>query len=272
MSNQEAKSKQTRPSAVVIGGSSGIGYETCVRLVNRGWTVTNISRTVCNNAKVNNICADVAAGSDAYDALSSAAERHGLTALIYCAGCSMAAPIEYAKESDYKYLFEVNFFGALKAVQAAVPHMKKRGGKIVLVGSLGGDVPIPYDSFYSCSKAALEMLAREANAELNDYGITVTAVLPGGTATNFTYKRKIYTADENKGYAKSVNRAVAALANMEQSGMKPSRVAEDIYKILITDKPPIIRTCGAKNNAVRFASRVMPEKLTLYFDERMFNQ
>lgn len=272
MSNQEAKSKQTRPSAVVIGGSSGIGYETCVRLVNRGWTVTNISRTPCNNAKVNNICADVTTGTEAYGALSSAAERHGLTAMVYCAGYSMAAPIEYAKESDYKYLFEVNFFGALKAVQTAIPFMKKRGGKIVLVGSLAGDVPIPYDSFYSCSKAALEMLAREANAELNSYGITVTAILPGGTATNFTYKRKVYTEDENKTYAKSVNRAVAALANMEQSGMKPSRVAEDIYKVLISDKPPIIRTCGARNNVMRYAARVMPEKLTLQIDKRMFNQ
>ena len=272
MSNQDMKSKQVRPSAVVIGGSSGIGYETCVRLVNRGWAVTNISRTPCNNAKVNNVCADVASGSDAYDAISSAADRHGLTALVYCAGYSMAAPIEYAKESDYKYLFEVNFFGALKAIQTSVQHMKKRGGKIVLVGSLGGDVPILYDCFYSCSKAALEMLAREANAELNSYGISVTAVLPGGTATNFTYKRKIYSEDENKIYAKSVNKAVAALANMEQSGMKPARVAEDIYKILISDKPPIIRTCGMKNNIMRFATRVMPEKLTLYLDERMFNQ
>ena len=272
MSNEQVKSKQIRPSVVVIGGSSGIGYETCVRLVNRGWTVTNISRTQCNNAKVSNICADVAAGTDAYDAIESVAVRHGLSALVYCAGSSMAAPIEYAKESDYKYLFEVNFFGALKALQTAIPHMKKRGGKIILVGSLGGDVPILYDCFYSCSKAALEMLAREANAELNSYGIKVTAVLPGGTATNFTYKRKIYTEDENRTYARSVNKAVAALANMEQSGMKPSRVAEDIYKILTMDKPPIIKTCGLKNNVARFATRVMPEKMTNYINGRVFHQ
>ncbi len=272
MNNQDAKSRQLRPSAVVVGGSSGIGYETCVRLVNRGWAVTNISRTRCNNAKVNNVCADVAAGTDAYDAITCSADRSGLNALVYSAGFSMAAPIEYAKESDYKYLFEVNFFGALRSMQYAIPHMKKRGGKIVLVGSLGGDVPIPYDSFYSSSKAALEMLAREANAELNPYGISVTAVLPGGTATNFTYKRKVYTDDDNKIYSKSVNKAVAALANMEQSGMKPSRVAEDIYKVLTSDKPPIILTCGVKNNMMRFASRIMPEKLTLQIDKRMFNQ
>jgi short-subunit dehydrogenase len=265
-------SRQSRHSAVVVGGSSGIGYETCVRLVNRGWAVTNISRTPCNNAKVNNICADVAAGSDAYDGIKRSAESYGLNALIYCAGFSMAAPIEYAKESDYKYLFEVNFFGALKSMQAAVPYLKKKGGKIILVGSLGGDIPILFDAFYSSSKAALEMLAREANSELKPYGVTVTCVLPGGTATNFSFKRKVYTDEQNKTYSRSVNKAVAALANMEQSGMRASRVAEDIYKILISDKPPIIKTCGAKNASFRAASKVMPEKFTLYIDERMFNQ
>ncbi|MDE7380262.1 MAG: SDR family NAD(P)-dependent oxidoreductase [Clostridia bacterium] len=272
METNSVSLKGVRPSAAVVGGSSGIGYETCIRLVNRGWSVTNISRSACNNAKVNNICADVSCGSEVNDAIAKVADRYGLNALVYCAGFSMAAPIEYAKESDYKYLFEVNFFGALRAMQTAIQFMKKKGGKIVLVGSLGGDLPIIFDSFYSCSKAALEMLAREANTELNRYNISVTAVLPGGTATNFTYKRKVYPEEENGSYARSLNKAVAALANMEQSGMKPSRVAEDIYKILIAEKPPIIKTCGVMNNAKRFASRVMPEKLTTYVNGRMYNQ
>lgn len=268
----KSKTKTVRPSAIVVGGSSGIGYETCVRLVNRGWTVTNISRTPCKNAKVVNIAADVAFGSEAFDAIDATARKYGLTALIYCAGFSMAAPIEHAKESDYKYLFEVNYFGALKAMQSAIPHMKKRGGKIVLVGSLGGEVPVVFDSFYSSSKAALEMLAREANTELSPYRISATAILPGGTSTSFSFKRKVYSEEENGSYAKPVNRAVAALANMEQSGMKPSRVAEIIYTVLTEEKPPIVKTCGAMNATKRFATRVMPEKLTAYINGKMFKQ
>lgn len=266
------KVKTLRPSVIVVGGSSGIGYETCVRLVNRGWQVTNISRTPCKNQKVVNLCSDVTAGCAVADAIAKTARGYGLDALIYCAGFSMVAPIEYAKESDYKYLFEVNYFGALRAMQAAIPFMKKKGGKIILVGSLGGDIPIIFDSFYSSSKAALEMLAREANTELNPYNITATALLPGGTSTNFSFKRKVYSDEENKHYAKNVNRAAAALVNMEQGGMKPTRVAEDIYKILTADKPPIIKTCGVKNTAIRFAGRLMPERLTLYVNGRAFNQ
>ena len=184
----------------------------------------------------------------------------------------MAAPIEYAKESDYRYLFEVNFFFFFKAMQAVIPFMKDRGGRIILVGSLGGDVPILFDAFYSASKAALEMLAREAYSELKPYGIKVTALLPGGTSTGFTYKRKVYSDDDNKTYAQSVNKAVAALAEMEQSGMSPAEVAEDIYGLILSDKPPVVKASGIKNSAYRIISHVLPEKVTLYFNDRAFRQ
>lgn len=259
-------------TAIVVGGSSGIGYETCVRLVNRGWHVVNISRTPCKNQKIANIAADAAAGSAVPDAIKKVAGECSVSALVYSAGFSMAAPIEYAEERDYRYLFEVNYFGALAAVRAVIPFMKHKGGRIVLVGSLGGDIPISFDSFYSSSKAALEMLCRAAYSELKPCGIRVTGLLPGGTATGFTFKRKVYSDEENRGYSSNVNRAVAALANIEQGGMSPGAVAEIIYNILIEDKPPVIRICGAKNTMFRLFSRVMPEKVTLKLNERMYNQ
>lgn len=193
-------------------------------------------------------------------------------ALVYSAGFSMAAPIEYARESDWRYLFEVNFFGALAAMQTVIPHMKGGGGNIILVGSIGGELPICFDSFYSSSKAALEMLCRAAYSELKPFGISVTGVLPGGTATNFTFKRKVYTDEENKGYSASVNRAVAALADIEQSGMIAKEVAEIIYGVLTQNNPPVIKACGAKNTVYRVVSRIMPEKAVLKINERSYKQ
>ena len=116
------------------------------------------------------------------------------------------------------------------------------------------------------------MLARSAYSELKPYNIKVTGLLPGGTATNFTNKRKVYSDEENKAYSGNVHRAVAALANMEQSGMSPSAVAEIIYNLLIEDKPPVIKTCGVKNTVLRFATRIMPEKVTLKVNERLYHQ
>ena len=261
-----------KKTAIVVGGSSGIGYETCCRLINRGWEVINISRTPCKNSKVINITADAAAGTALEDAINGVADKHKISALIYSAGFSMAAPIECVKESDYRYLFEVNFFGALRALQTVIPYMKQSGGRIILVGSIGGDLPISFDSFYSSSKAALEMLCRSAYSELKPYGIKVTGLLPGGTATNFTFKRKVYSEDENKSYSHNVNKAVAALAKMEQSGMSPSAVAEIIYNLLLIENPPVIKICGVKNTVFRLFSRVMPEKITLKLNDRAYNQ
>lgn len=267
--NYNLKSVSPR-TAVVVGGSSGIGCETVFRLTESGWKVFNISRTPCINIKVENICADVTEGDVAFRGIKNVADNFGLDLLVYCAGYSMAAPIEHCAEADFRYLFEVNYFGALRAVQTAVPYMKKSGGKIVLVGSLGGDIPIAFDSFYSSSKAALEMLARGASQELKDYGIKVTAVLPGGTATGFTYKRKIYTEEYSHEYAPKLGRAVEALAKMEQGGMSAAAVADNVYKVIEAENPPLIKSCGVKNTVFRMLSRVMPEKLTLYMAGRAY--
>lgn len=261
-----------KKTAVVIGGSSGIGYETCLRLCGRGWNVVNISRTPCKNAKINNLQADVADGAALNDAINKAAAKNGISLLVYSAGFSMAAPIEYAKEEDYKYLFEVNFFGALRAMQAVIPYMKPKGGRIIFVGSIAGVLPISFDSFYSASKAALEMLVRAAYSELKPYNIKVTGVLPGGTSTNFTFKRKVYPQSETGGYSGNMNKAVAALANMEQSGMTPAAVADIIYGLVTSDNPPVIKVCGAKNTMFTVFSRIMPDKVTLGLNDRMYNQ
>lgn len=270
--NLEKGAATSKRTVIVIGGSSGIGYETCLRLVNSGYNVINVSRTPCTNSRVKNVSCDVAAGSTLCDVIKLNTEKYSVSAIVYCAGFSMAAPVEYAKESDIRYLFDVNYFGAVKAIQASLPYLKNTGGKIVLVGSLGGDIPIVFDSFYSSSKAALEMLARSLYGELKPYGVSITAVLPGGTATGFTYKRKVYSSEETKSYSKNVNKAVAALANFEQSGMSAAQVAEVICKILAMDKPPIIKACGAKNVAFRYFGKIMPEKLTLFLDGKAFNQ
>lgn len=262
----------TKKTAIVVGGSSGIGYETCLKLLSHNWNVVNVSRTPCKNSKVKNLCADVSDGEKFTEALNTALGSYNVKALIYSAGYSIAAPIEFAKESDYRYTFEVNFFGALHALRCVIPDFKSSGGRVVLVGSLGGDVPIVYDSFYSASKAALEMLCRSAYSELKQYNIFVTGVLPGGTATHFTFKRKVYGEEKTGSYSRDVNKAVAALSNMEQGGMSPKTVADIIYNVLTDANPPVLKVCGAKNTVLRLFTRVMPEKLTLKMNDRMFNQ
>ena len=240
-------------------------------LASRGYRVVNVSRTPCKGEKVKSISADAAQEGELKKAISDAAENGGIDLLIYSAGFSMSAPIEHAKSGDYRYLFEVNYFGAIEAIKAALPYLKKRGGRVVLVGSLGGDIPIPYDGFYSASKAALVMLAREANMELKGRGVRVSALLPGGTATDFTYNRMIYR-DEATDYEGNVKKASAALANMEQGGMSVSLVAGAIVKLAERKNPPPVVSVGTKNGMVRFINRLLPSQFVDRMVMRKFNQ
>ncbi len=272
-SGESEHTMSARRAAIIVGASSGIGRETALRLLGRGYRVYNISRTPFKGERVRTIAADAAQEGEFQQAIMSAGDESGAIDLfVYSAGFSMAAPIEYARSGDYRYLFEVNYFGAVEALRAAVPYLKRRGGRAVLVGSLGGDVPIPYDSFYSSSKAALSMLAREADLELRPHGVRVSALLPGGTATDFTYARRVYGEEESKAYAPSVKRASAALANMEQGGMNPSLVADAILKLAEKRNPPPVSAVGGKNNFVRYLSKMLPERVTDWFVRKKFNQ
>jgi len=275
MSIFKEKEENISPSgevAVIIGASSGIGLEVAAKLASLGFRTINISRGGCPSERIISISADVSEGAELEEALKSAGESYGkINVLIYSAGFSMAAPVEYVKEKDYRYLFEVNYFGALRSVQAALPYMKEFGGKIFFISSLGGTLPIPFDSFYSSSKAALDMLAKELRVELKPYKISVTSVRPGGTATGFTFKRKVYSDTENGGYSKGVNKAVAALNNMEQGGMSAVAVADCIVNAVRSESPPITLSCGGKNKGVMLVNRLLPERFVSMINARSYN-
>lgn len=270
---EKAHAERAKKTVIVVGASSGIGYETALRLVGRGYCVVNISRTPCSLERVKNYAADVTAGDTLEKAVKSiAAESENIGGLIYCAGFSMAAPIEYADEKDYRYLFEVNYFGAVRAIRAVAPYLKKRGGNIILVSSMGSTFPVAFDSFYSCSKAAVDMLVKGASLELEPYNIRVCSVQPGGTSTGFTFKRKVYADEDNHEYAAKVKRATAALANMEQSGMSAGEVANTVADAFCEKNPPLLLQCGGWNKFYAVANRVLPGKATQFINKKRYKQ
>ena len=262
-----------KKTVIIVGATSGIGYETALRLIGHGFTVVNISRTPSSMQRVKNYAADVTVGDTLEKAVAEAVKAAGgLYALVYSAGFSMTVPIEYADEKDYRYLFDVNYFGALRALKCAVPHLKKRGGRIVFVSSMGGTFPVAFDSFYSSSKAAVDMLAKAAAIELEPYHIHVCSVQPGGTSTGFTFKRKIYADEENREYAAKLKRATAALANMEQGGLSAGEVAKQVVEVLCEKHPPLSVRCGGMSKFYAAAKRVLPDRATQFINKKAYKQ
>lgn len=259
--------------ALVFGASSGIGFSTAKQLLEKGYIVFNASREQAPQSELGNISCDVTKAGDIERAVQTVldAEKQ-IDVLIYSPGFSMAAPIEYAQEEDYRYLFDVNYFGAVKALQAVTPSMRQSGGRIILVSSLGSNFPIAFDSFYSSSKAALDMLARGANIELNPYQIFVTAFQAGPTCTRFTFKRKVYPEQNVGVYGKALENATTALATMEQSGMHADTCANGIVDLLEQKKPPIVCSCGLKNKVYTVTNKFLPVRMADWIDKQLYLQ
>jgi short-subunit dehydrogenase len=253
-------------TALVIGGSDGIGFETARQLLKEGYKVINASRKPSENKAIINITLDVSNGADIDKALIEIEGiTSGLDVMVYSAGYSMASEIENVNEKDYRYLFEVNFFGALHSVKAALPLMKSVGrGKIIFVSSAGGVIPIPYDPYYSASKAALNMLCLALNAELNKENIYITSIMPGGVRTKFSFRRETATADE------TALRAAEALKNMEQNGIEADKVARCIVRAVSCSYPPIFVYPGIKNMLECALSAIFPKKLLIKIVSAIF--
>lgn len=257
MENKEIK------EVLVVGASSGIGAETVALFLKKGYSVTNLSRSECKITGVRNISCDVTDGQNLSSCLEQYFSETGrLDVAVYSAGFSMAAPLEYAEEKDIKYLYEVNFFGFLKVLKKALPLLKQSRGTFCVVSSVGAVQPIAYDSYYSSSKAAVNMAVKTLRQELSPLGVRIISVMPGGTKTNFSFKRKVYPYSEVGEYAENMNSAVKALQNIEQKGMKPSAVAKTIYRKCVSKNCLSgVYSSGLINKAIVLVTRIFPQQL-----------
>lgn len=272
MDNVITKEKQSaagEKAVIIAGASSGIGLRCAWQFIEKGCKVYNISRHKCELSQVINLEADCSKPEEIRAAVEKAAADTAVDIAVYCAGYSVASPLPETESADYRYLFEVNFFGAVEFIQAAVPHMT-RGGTITLISSMAGILPIPYQSFYNASKAALKALALSLNLELNEKNIKVTAVLPGGTKTPFTSKRKVYTpetADRENFY-----NAVNEVNSSEQSGDDACAVASEIVKNVFKKEPKAVLVTGLKNKARAAAASIMSDKMKLDAISKKYKQ
>ncbi|PYE94096.1 NADP-dependent 3-hydroxy acid dehydrogenase YdfG [Rhizobium sp. PP-F2F-G38] len=182
---------------VVTGASSGFGNLTVLELARRGHTVVATMRDVeGRNARVRKDLIDAAATEghvlhvlemDVADDVSvnstidKVVREHGkIDVLVNNAGLMPVGITEAYKVADIERLFAVNFFGAVRADRAALPHMRAAGsGLLVHVTSLMGRVVFPFFGTYSASKFALEALAEAYRYELKGFGIDSVIVEPG---------------------------------------------------------------------------------------------
>ena len=136
---------------------------------------------------------------------------------------------------EVKALFDVNFFGMVNLNRAVVPLMRQAGrGRIVNLSSVAAPVPIPFQTYYSATKAAVNAYTMALANELRPFGVTVCAVMPGDIHTGFTAaRRKIGEGDDI--YHGRISRSVARMEHDEETGMDPARAGAYIARVALRE-------------------------------------
>lgn len=173
-------------SALVTGGSSGIGLAIGRMLREEGFSVTLASRTAekveaaAAELGAQAIVADVSDPEDCARVVAEHVEREGgLDVLVNSAGIGIASRVEDAQLKHVDRQLAINLRGVLLVTQAAIPHLRKTKGWIVNLASIAGTQPVAVLPVYAATKAAVISLTHSLNADLDDDGVRSIAICPG---------------------------------------------------------------------------------------------
>ena len=243
---------------VITGASSGIGRATALRFAAAGHTVYDLSRHGAGDGRIRHIDADVTAPETLEAAAARVLSECGrVDLLVCCAGMGVSGPVETVPDADMRRQFEVNLYGTVRTVRAFLPHMRASGcGRIVCVSSVAAVYAIPFQAYYSASKAAVNAFADALRNEMTPFGVSVCAVMPGDIATGFTAARRKTGSDAGV-YARAES-AVKKMERDEENGMPPDAVAALIEKIAKKKKVAPLYTVGASYKALVFLRRLFP--------------
>lgn len=222
--------------AIVTGGSSGIGYATAISLKEKGCIVYEFSRHE-GTGEINHISCDVTDEENVIAAVNTVFEKEGrIDILVNCAGFGISGAVEFTKLSDAKAQMDVNFFGMVNVNKAVIPKMRaNKSGRIINISSVAAPIPIPFQTYYSASKAAISAYTAATANELAPYGVSMCAVLPGDTSTKFTASRK-KSLDGDEAYGGRISRSVAVMEKDEINGTDPKVTGAYIAKIAFKNK------------------------------------
>ncbi len=227
---------------LVTGASAGIGRACADALHARGHRVYGASRSIeelSPRPPFELVGLDVNDDAQIERAIGAIVEREGrIDALVQCAGYAVAGSVEDTSLAEARAQLETNFFGAVAVARAVLPKMReRRRGVIVNVSSIAGIIPMPFQAYYSASKAALSAYSRALRMEVAPFGIRVALVEPGDHKTEFTARRKLAADAKSEAYGATFARALAVMENDEQNGGAAEPVGELVARIVEARSP-----------------------------------
>ena len=198
----------------------------------------------------------------AVDALASQVQAANLQVetLVNNAGFGISDAIEFTKTEDAKRLFDADFFGMVNVNRAVIPHMRQAGaGRIVNLSSVAAAAPIPFQAYYSASKAAVRTYSLALASEVRPFGIEVCVIMPGDISTGFTAARRKSCGGDDV-YNGRIARSVAVMEHDERTGMSAQFAGQFVARRATQKHPKLICTMGRKYALFVFLMRILPTR------------
>lgn len=260
-------SNRRKRVVVVSGGSSGIGLATASAFAEAGFIVYELSRRGKNAPGITHLSCDITHDEEVKEAVRSIIDEEGrIDIVVSNAGFGTAGPIETSKMDDIMRQFNVNYFGAVRLIQAVIPVMRAQNhGRILVISSVAAVVSIPFQIAYTCTKASLNQLVLGLNNELRPYNIELVSIMPGDIKTPFTEHREYAKDSECPIYG---NRALTSIRKMERdegAGSSCERLARHLVRLATKKRrPKPIQGYGLSYRAILVLERILPIRLTNY--------
>ncbi|MGW1728013.1 SDR family NAD(P)-dependent oxidoreductase [Streptomyces sp. NPDC002306] len=256
-------------SALVTGGSRGLGLLIAARLAERGYRVTVLARDADElnravtwvrdhtSSTARPIVCDVRDENAVTAAIRQTAEEEGgLDLVIANAGVIQVTPAESAGTKAFNDAMETIFDGTLHTALAALPYLRSSpaGGRLGLVGSVGGLLAVPHLVPYSCAKAAVRALGEGLQEETAGSAVSVTTVHPGLMRTG-SHLQAAFGGRPEAEFA-----WFSALAGMPLLSMDAERAAEKIVRAVERRRTRLVMTPAARVGSLAHA--VAPRLVT----------
>lgn len=185
-----------RAFGIVTGGTSGIGLELARQLLEHDYDVLVVgdrhveearSELAAAGAKVYALEADLSTPSGVGELIEEVRSLHRpIDALILNAGVGVGGAFLHNDVGEEIKMIDLNCTSVVRVAKALVPQMVARGeGRVLITSSIAGTMPAPYEAVYGATKAFDLSFAEGLRDELRDTGVTVTALQPGPTDTEF---------------------------------------------------------------------------------------